>query len=54
MKSDYEEKITTIEAAMTTETEELVTAEEIGKLQTELFNMKNFGTNLRSIDKKKL
>ena len=50
MKSDYEEKITTIEAAMRSGTEERVTAEEIGKLQTELFKMKNFGTNLRSID----
>ena len=35
-------------------TKERVTAEEIVKLQTELFKMKNFGTNLRSIDKKKL
>ena len=49
-----EEKRKPKRAESKSSTKERVTAEEIVKLQTELFKMKNFGTNLRSIDKKKL
>ena len=49
MKKDYEEKIKSIEDAMKSGTEEPVTAEEINKLRNRLFQMKNFGRNLRLV-----
>ena len=49
MKKDYEEKIHSIEDAMNSGTEEQVTPEEINKLRNELFQMKNFGPNLRLV-----
>ena len=49
MKKDYEEKIHSIEDAMKSGTEEQVTPEEINKLRNELFQMKNFGPNLRLV-----
>ena len=49
MKKDYEEKIKSIEDAMKSGTEEPVTAEEINKLRNRLFQMKNFGPNLRLV-----
>ena len=49
MKKDYEEKIKSIKDAMSSGTEEPVTPEEIRKLQRELFCMRNFGTDFRSI-----
>ena len=50
MKKDYEEKIKSIEDAMKSGTEEPVTAEEINKLRNGLFEMKNFGPNLRPVE----
>ena len=50
MKKDYEEKINSIEAAMRSGTGQRVTPEEINKLRSELFKMKNFGSNLRSVN----
>ena len=50
MKKDYEEKIKSIEDAMKSGTgQQQVTPEEINKLRNELFQMKNFGPQLRLV-----